>query len=345
VSIKFTTNPTQATIKIGGLVFDYTQTSTADTGDISTFHLYRDAGTIGTYDAALDVLLDDVNVTFGMTSVNFNEISPVLNVTGSGVHVLVTIDVKSGANGSHDLGLKLSGPNSINFDAASQVVNGPNSSINKDNFSDLGTISDVPLPVQLSTFNAIANYGKVILEWETSSELNNEGFFLYRAESQNGDYGLLNQEIIAGQGNSNTLHSYQFVDENVQEGKTYYYQIITRDFNGTIHEYPSIVSATVLEIPETFNIDQNYPNPFNPRTTFRFSIPEPSWVGLTIYNILGQKVRTIFDNRLFDVGVYDQFSWDATDDAGNVVANGIYYYVFQIPDQNFRQVKKMVLTK
>jgi hypothetical protein len=106
-----------------------------------------------------------------------------------------------------------------------------------------------------------------------------------------------------------------------------------------------VVSATVLELPRTFNIAQNYPNPFNPTTHFRFSIAEASRASLKIYNVLGQKIRTIFDNRVFEPGVYEDFSWNATDDFGNPVANGIYYYEFQIPTKNVRQVNKMLYLK
>jgi len=223
-------------------------------------------------------------------------------------------------------------------------------------FDDVGNISvlgsgsftltsDYSLPVDLVSFTSSGDYGKVVLKWETASELNNEGFFIHRSLQSDGNYEQVNSEIIPGNGNSNTAHQYEYADKNVEGGKTYYYKLISRDFNGTLTEYESIVSATVLAAPTTFSIAQNYPNPFNPQTNFRFSIAEPSRASLRIYDVLGQKVRTIFDNRLFDMGVYDEFSWNATDDAGNQVANGVYYYEFKIPSQNIRQVKKMLYLK
>ncbi len=168
---------------------------------------------------------------------------------------------------------------------------------------------------------------------------------LFRSNSKNGNYELITQQPIPGHGNSNTSNRYEFLDENVTEGNTYYYKLFSQDFNGDRFQYPDIVSATPLSLPKAFRIDQNYPNPFNPTTRFRFTIPRAARASLIIYNILGQKVRTIFNNRQFEPGEYTQFSWDARDDFGNLVANGIYYYVFQIPDSNFKQVRKMVFLK
>lgn len=340
LSVKFTSDPTAATIQITGLVFDLT--GTADGNDISRFNLYLDGGTLGQYDAGVDALLDTVSFPGGNT-VSFLNISPVVSVSGSADYVLVTVNVTSGANTGHTLGLNLNNANQIKV--ADNVINGPKEAITKDPFPSIGTSQDYSLPVKISAFSATAGYGKIKLEWETSSEVNNDGFFIYRSTEQNGEFSPVNTEIIPGQGNSNIAHTYQITDSEVEEGNTYYYKLTSRDFNGTIHEYSSIISATVLEIPENFTLEQNFPNPFNPSTRFRFSMAEAGHVSLTIYNILGQKIRTVLNNELLDVGVYDEFSWDGTDDSGRSVANGIYYYEFQVPDQNIRQVRKMVLLK
>ncbi len=61
--------------------------------------------------------------------------------------------------------------------------------------------------------------------------------------------------------------------------------------------------------------------------------------------MLGQKIRTLLDNERLEPGIYDHLIWDAKDDAGNAIANGIYYLVFTAKDHNFRQVRKMVFMK
>ncbi|MEZ4765836.1 MAG: hypothetical protein R3C26_22435 [Calditrichia bacterium] len=65
-----------------------------------------------------------------------------------------------------------------------------------------------------------------------------------------------------------------------------------------------------------------------------------------MFNILGQKVRTLIAGEVLEPGVYDgNYRWDATDDNGNTVSGGIYYYVFSVRENGFRQVRKMVFLK
>lgn len=220
-------------------------------------------------------------------------------------------------------------------------------------FDDVGNASplqyttspDYTLPVTLTSFTAKADYGKIVLNWETASEIDNEGFFLYRSDDPNGLFVPINSQIIPGAGNSSVAHSYEYVDTNVEEDVTYYYKLYSRDFNGTLHVYGQAVSATVLPLPKKFQIAQNYPNPFNPLTHIRFDVPFNSTVSLEIYNILGQKIKTLVNNRRMEPGVYSGIVWDATDDSGSSVANGVYYLVFTAREFNFQQVRKMVYMK
>jgi hypothetical protein len=94
-------------------------------------------------------------------------------------------------------------------------------------------------------------------------------------------------------------------------------------------------------IPDVFTLHQNFPNPFNPVTTLRYDLPEQTHVNITIYDMLGRKVRTIL-NQQQDLG-YKSLIWDATNDYGKPVSAGIYLY--QIQAGEFVQTKKMVLLK
>ena len=90
----------------------------------------------------------------------------------------------------------------------------------------------------------------------------------------------------------------------------------------------------------------NYPNPFNPETTFRFSIAHTnSYVELSIYNIKGQKVRTLI-NREMNVG-YHNVIWNGKDDNNKNVSSGIYFSVFDVDDNgsDYTSVKKVILLK
>ena len=88
-------------------------------------------------------------------------------------------------------------------------------------------------------------------------------------------------------------------------------------------------------------LHDNYPNPFNPKTQIRFDIPKVSNVTLTIYNMLGQKVRT-FTMQSVPAG-YHALTWNATNDYGVPVSAGLYLY--QLQTEGFVQTKKMILLK
>ena len=94
-------------------------------------------------------------------------------------------------------------------------------------------------------------------------------------------------------------------------------------------------------IPQEFSLSQNYPNPFNPQTEISYALPNGCHVGLSIYNLLGQKVRTVVDE--YQAAGHKTVHWDGTDDDGSSVASGIYFYRIKAGD--FTQTRKMVLVK
>jgi len=78
-------------------------------------------------------------------------------------------------------------------------------------------------------------------------------------------------------------------------------------------------------IPTSFVLGQNYPNPFNPSTTIRYGLPGRGVVRLTIYSILGEKIRTLIADEDRAAG-YHEAVWDGTDDHGRAAASGVYLY-------------------
>jgi hypothetical protein len=94
-------------------------------------------------------------------------------------------------------------------------------------------------------------------------------------------------------------------------------------------------------LPTTYAIAQNYPNPFNPTTTIKYQLPQVSDVQLVIYNVLGQKVRTLVNNRM-EAG-YHSVVWDGRNELGSSVASGIYIYRFEAGD--FQKTMKLILLK
>ena len=99
-------------------------------------------------------------------------------------------------------------------------------------------------------------------------------------------------------------------------------------------------------LPAEYVLHQNYPNPFNPTTRIQYDLPEASNVRLSIYNILGQEVKTLVDGYV-DAG-YQSVEWNSTNNSGTVLPSGVYIYRMQaqsVKSGEFHQVKKMILIK
>ena len=112
---------------------------------------------------------------------------------------------------------------------------------------------------------------------------------------------------------------------------------------GVLHEdlVTSIELQSFSHLPKIFHLFQNYPNPFNPKTTIKYQLLKVSKVELIIYNILGQKVKTLVDD-VKQPGYY-ALTWDGTNNYGQRVSSGIYIY--HLKTDRFIQTKKMVFLK
>ena len=194
-----------------------------------------------------------------------------------------------------------------------------------------GPHTDIPLPVELTSFAAIARDGEVLLEWKTASETNLLGFYIERDENRI-------SELIEGHGNSTTEQTYTYLDKDVENGVSYSYNLITVDLDGiemVANEEP--VSATpAAHVPTTFALHQNYPNPFNPVTEIKYDLPKNAYVTLKVYNVLGAEVATLVDAN--QQANFYSVQWDAKD-----LASGVYFCTLNAGD--FNAVKKMVLLK
>ena len=94
-------------------------------------------------------------------------------------------------------------------------------------------------------------------------------------------------------------------------------------------------------LPDRFNLERNMPNPFNPSTVIGYQLPESGFVRLAIYNLLGQQVRVLVNERK-DAGSFTA-TWDGTDALGRRVASGVYMYRMQAG--SFSDTRRMLLLK
>ncbi|HDL02141.1 MAG TPA: T9SS type A sorting domain-containing protein, partial [candidate division Zixibacteria bacterium] len=129
-------------------------------------------------------------------------------------------------------------------------------------------------------------------------------------------------------------------------GRVWYSWADPRANGLNIYANNSIYLATDIDdsqqnIPSGFELIQNYPNPFNPSTEIAFRLPEKAFVTISVYNMLGQHVKTLVESDL-SAGVH-KTTWDATNQFNNRVASGIYFY--KMETEEFIEMKKMMLLK
>ncbi|MDH3892847.1 MAG: T9SS type A sorting domain-containing protein [candidate division Zixibacteria bacterium] len=130
------------------------------------------------------------------------------------------------------------------------------------------------------------------------------------------------------------------------EKADYVYTLVACSPCGCSDPYTRDIETDVLEVfsdvlPVTFSLSQNYPNPFNMETRIQFALPRASHVSMDVYNVLGNRVKRIVDERL-SVG-HKLVTWDGCDESGRPVSSGVYFYRMVAGD--FAETKKLVLLK
>jgi len=109
-------------------------------------------------------------------------------------------------------------------------------------------------------------------------------------------------------------------------------------------EYTGVPKEANPTVPENITLYQNFPNPFNMQTTIRFFVPKKTGhntATLTVYNVLGQKIRTFNLGKI--TGKNGRVVWDGRNEAGNVVTSGIYFYRLTVGTHS--QMRRMLLIK
>ena len=185
--------------------------------------------------------------------------------------------------------------------------------------------------------NFVMSYGDgaVSLSWTGADEEDFSHHNVYRREIISDEPAVV----------FTTVDSF-YVDQDISESGAYEYWITAVDMSGLESDPSNSVSAVLstddkLGIPSEFALKQNYPNPFNPSTQIQYALPEETRVVISIYDLMGRKVRTLV-NDVQNAG-YKTVMWNATNDMGRLVSAGVYIYSIQAGD--FIQNRKMVLMK
>jgi murein DD-endopeptidase MepM/ murein hydrolase activator NlpD len=198
---------------------------------------------------------------------------------------------------------------------------------------------DNSLYISLTSFDAESGDNKVYLSWVTQSEIDNLGFIIERLNEKNQGYieiaSYKDYPELKGQGNSSQLTYYSYIDKPLQNGRTYFYQLIDVDYSGR-RTYHGPISATPEETQKKLICMQNYPNPFNVSTVIRFSLPDPAKVLLDVYNSVGETVAILVNEQ-------KQAGHHQTVFLGETLPSGIYYYRLKV--NNYVTLKKMILLR
>ena len=239
----------------------------------------------------------------------------------------------------------VSGDNTLSYAGSVYIFNNP----------------EAALPVELVSFAANFIDGKININWETATEVNNYGFEIERSSvisSEHSESRNLSWEVVGfieGHGNSNSPKEYTFIDEKTSEvfenlgglDAVLKYRLKQIDFDGKF-EYSEIITVgteNFLSMPMEYALEQNYPNPFNPTTTIKYSIPsviasgakQSLGVTLKVYDMLGNEVATLV-NEQKSAGKY-KVNFDASN-----LASGIYFYKINT-SSGFTSTKKLILMK
>ena len=196
--------------------------------------------------------------------------------------------------------------------------------------------TDGGVPVELTSFTVNVVDEKVVLNWTTATETNNQGFEILRSAQIDNDWQKIG--YVPGFGTTTEPKSYSYTDQSVTSG-TYYYRLKQIDFDGSF-TYSKVVEAEVFQ-PTEFSLEQNYPNPFNPATTIEFSLPADAQVKIIVYNLVGEKVAEI-TNKDYTAGNH-KIDFNASQ-----LTSGVYLYKIDAVDvsgKSYNSIKKITLLK
>ena len=211
---------------------------------------------------------------------------------------------------------------------------------------------DITLPIFLSRFEAIrVDEYTAQIQWQTESEIDLEGFNLYRK----GENQPVRQQIsgyrinpaLKAAGSSTITRYYQFTDNYLRPGETYLYWLEAQYYDGTAEMFgPVEVGGFQQTIPTSHRLlVTNYPNPFNNETTISIQLPVTTQnVGPLNIRIYDLSSRLVYRLKKWnpESGNFT-FNWCGTDESGNSVSSGIY--LLQVQWGGLTRVHKLIYLK
>ncbi len=178
----------------------------------------------------------------------------------------------------------------------------------------------IPIPVELTNFDGMSRQKGIELYWQTATEVNNEGFYLEKLSPNSEEW--LNIGFVKGHGNSNSVNSYNYLDQKVQANAVYQYRLRQVDKDGTQScETISKVITLKFEGEVELSLEQNIPNPVLNHTAVTFTVPSESFTKLEVIDVYGNVIKTLVNESVNGTRTIE---WNATDNNNSNVASGSY---------------------
>ncbi|GAB4378091.1 MAG: hypothetical protein Kow0042_26510 [Calditrichia bacterium] len=240
-----------------------------------------------------------------------------IDVTDGQYGIVLTIGVDPAGTAGYDPGLDVYAPPPPPSGAFDGRLIEP--STNENYITDIRDNSPAEKMFKMK-YAAATGFGPIVLHWDATS-LTSLGEFIIVDDITGTLFGPLDMK---------TIDSLVVTDP-----------LITQGLRILVTPAVGIEDPAQLTIPTEFQLLQNYPNPFNPSTEIRFALPLSENVEIAIFNILGQKIKTLLTGKV-EAG-YHSVVWDGTRDNGALVVSGIYLY--RITAGEFQATRRMVLLK
>ena len=202
---------------------------------------------------------------------------------------------------------------------------------------ELRIIPNATLPVEIGSFTGSADGNNASLEWTTLSESNNSGFFVQ--QKVDGRFQAVSSliESAAPNGTTTEQQSYRFRAENLDRGTTHTFRLRQVDVDGS--ESFSKEIDIQIGIGEAYTLEA-YPNPITSRQTptVRFAVEKSQPVTVEVYNTLGQRVRTLYNDTPRTTGQFISLDLDASS-----LSSGVYFIRMQ--GESFTTTEKLVVVR
>ncbi|MFO7895611.1 MAG: C25 family cysteine peptidase [Candidatus Cloacimonadales bacterium] len=210
------------------------------------------------------------------------------------------------------------------------------------------TLEEIENILPPANLNALVNEANVQLSWDEplARQADRSASKAPKTKDDGNSYrDLLGYKIYRDGAEIAELSELIYIDEDLENGSYEYYVTALYDGGESVASNQIEVVVDYVNsqdfIPLVTALNGNYPNPFNPETTISFDLHQDDTVEIQIYNIKGQKVKTLLHD--FVVAGQHQIMWNGLDNKQKAVSSGVYFYKMQT--SSYHSLGKMILLK